>query len=162
MTRKIKEKKHLIYSDIEPNSNCHENCNREVRGFCECDNYTFNDEVQNLNKELGSQVIAIAQMGTWQGRRQGYKRLGSNLTTIFSVSEQRNEWYSNGKDILSTQIHHDGRNHIIFRLLRTDRTREGIEKFLKDIYDGKEITPRKLSAYTTSLHPHVASIYGWQ
>lgn len=154
------EKKHIIFSNLRQEDNCEPNeCEMyKKRGYCDCAEISFGDEQMNLDKRLTGRIIAIANLGLWNGRRQGYKVLGNNLNNIFGVSSDYNEWYSDGKNVVSNQHHHDGTNHIIFRELREDRN---TEKFLQEIYNGTELTPRKLAAYTRSLHPYVAKIYGW-
>ena len=156
-----KEKKHLIYSNMEPGSNCGDSdCatkNREL--ICNHDIITLADEKRNLDIDLQGRIIAIANLG--DSSKKGYKLLSDELNSIFEVKEFYNEWYSDGKNVLSLQIHHGGRNHILFRELRTDRDDVSIQRFLLSLYDGEELTPQKLSAYTRSLHPYVAKVYGW-
>lgn len=154
------DKKHMIFSNMPSHKNCDESeCTMFKReGYCDCANLNREDEMLNLDRQLNGRVLAIAKLGLWNGRRQGYKILGNNLNSIFGVSSDYNEYYSDGKNILSTQVHHDGRNHVIYRELREDRN---IERFLQEIYSGAELLPQKISAYTRSLHPYVANIYGW-
>lgn len=150
-------KKHIIWSNME--SDCGDpECPTRHQGYCDCARIFLEDTMYDLNKILDGQIIAIARIGTWQGTRQGYRLLNNNLNSIFSVMEDMNEFYSDGKNVLSRQIHHDGTNHIIFRELRTDRDNE---RFMNEIYNGVELTPQKLAANTRSLHPHVAKVYGW-
>lgn len=157
------EKKHLIYSNMKSDSNCDpsECSQKQHQGYCDCDEVSLSDERMNLSRQLDGRVVAIAKLGLWNGTRQGYKVLGTNLNSIFGLMEDYNEFYSDGKNVLARQIHHDGTNHIMFRELRPDRSHESLEKFLQEIYDGVELTPQKLSAYTRSLHPYVAKVYGW-
>lgn len=118
----------------------------------------FNDECENLNKELDGRVIAIANLGLWNGRVSGYKICEYNLNEILKVgNEDITELYQDSYDIYKTSIHHDGRNSIMFREVREDRN---IEILLEDIYNGKEITRRRLNYYTKSLNKHVNEIYG--
>ena len=42
----------------------------------------FDDEYANLNKELDGRILVIADLGLWNGRKQGYKILGKNIHDI--------------------------------------------------------------------------------
>lgn len=118
----------------------------------------FDDERSNLNKCLSGRVIAIADLGLWDGRRQGFKILSNNLNAIFAIGEDSNHWYDDGKDIRANMIHHDGTNRILFRELRDEKD---CTNFLDRIYRGEEISRRTLAYYTRSLHNYVKEIYGW-
>lgn len=120
--------------------------------------YQLDDERMNLNVETEGRILAIANLGLWDGRRQGYKILGNNVSDIFNISETYNEYYSDGYNIKASCIHHDGTNLIKYRVIREDRN---IDNLLDAIYNGEKISPWKLSYYTKSLHPYVAKVYGW-
>lgn len=161
MVKEQKEVKRMIASNLGNNENCDpENLQCQNRE-CDCDGNVYHDEMRNLNKHLEGRVVTIAKLGLWNGSRQGYRVLNYNLNSIFQVTEDYNEFFSDGKNIRAINIHHDGRNKMLFRELRPDRSEESIEKFLTEIYNGAELTPQKLAAYTRSLHPYVAKIYGW-
>ena len=120
---------------------------------------TYDAEVANLNKELDGRIIAIADLGLWNGRRQGYKVLGNNLNEVisFSMSCDDREVYCDAYNVRAVGSHHDGRNHVLFRELREDRD---VDKFLDKIYMGEEISTGTLNYYTKSLRPYVAKVYG--
>ena len=118
----------------------------------------LNDEFVNLNVPTEGRVIAIADLGLWNGRKQGYRILTKSVNSLFIVNEDYNEYYSDGYNIKATCVHHDGVNYIEYRVIREDRN---IQNLLNDIYDGKEITRKQLNYYTKSLHPYVAKVYGW-
>ena len=134
---------------------------RKIRGFCDCDSVSLSDEKLNLNVSIEGPIIAIANLGLWSGRRQGYKILQHNVKSIFDIYSDYNIWFSDGKNVRSNQTHHDGLNRILFRELRGDRDTEAIERFLHEVKSGYEISPQKLAAYTRSIHPYVAKVYGW-
>ena len=117
------------------------------------------DEMDNLNVLTEGPIIAIADLGLWNGRVQGYRIFGSStVNDIFKVSEDYNEYYSDGRDIRATCVHHDGTNHILYRVMRKNRNPD---QLLYNLYHGKEITRKQLNYYTKSLHPYVAKVYGW-
>ena len=122
----------------------------------------FEDEQYNLNKEVDGRILIIADLGLWNGRKDGYKILGTNIKEIFNINPRGfdyAEFYGDGYNIRATEHHHDGTNHYLYRIIREDRN---IQNLLDDIYDGKEYTMKKLNYYTKSLYKDVAKVYGWR
>lgn len=115
-------------------------------------------EHHNLDRHTDGRILVIADLGLWNGRRQGYKILNENVNSIFATGEDYTEWYSDGYNIKATASHHDGTNYYEYRVIREDRN---INNLLDAIYNGEEITRKKLNYYTKSLHPYVAKVYGW-
>ena len=114
----------------------------------------FDDERMNLNVKTEGRVVAIADVGLWNGRRQGYRILGANVNEIFRISEDYNEYYSDGHNIKATCTHHDGVNYVEYRVIREDRN-------IDNLFNGEEITRKRLNYYTKSLLPYVKAVYGW-
>jgi hypothetical protein len=122
-------------------------------------NYNYlDDELINLDKKLDGQILAIADVGHWNGRATGYKLLDNNLKNILYVYDDYTEFYGDGREIRATGYHHDGTNYYLFRQFRAGRDPE---KLLDDIYNGREISPQKLNYYTRSIYKDIANIYGW-
>ena len=120
----------------------------------------FEDELLNLSKKLPNNIIAIADMGLWNGRVQGYKILGNNLNEVVSstIGCDEKEVYCDAYNVRATGYHHDGRNHVLFRELREDRN---IDNFLEKIYNNETISSSTLNYYTKSLRPYVQQVYGF-
>lgn len=118
----------------------------------------FEDEYVNLNQEIDGRILVVADLGFWNGRKQGYKILNRNVNNILTTGEDYTEWYGDGYNIKATAVHHDGTNYYEYRVIREDRD---IDKLLYAIYNGEEISRQKLNYYTKSLYPYVAKIYGW-
>lgn len=118
----------------------------------------LDDERANLNITTNGRILAIGDLGLWDGRHQGYRILGKNVNSIFDDHYDYTEWYSDGYNIKAIDVHHDGVNYYEFREIREDRN---IQNLLDAIYNGEKITRKKLNYYTRSLHPYVAKIYGW-
>ena len=116
------------------------------------------DERANLNKKIDGRILVFGDIGRWNGRCSGYKILDNNISSILGTDCDYCEWYSDGYNIKFKGHHHDGINYLRYRVIREDRN---IDNLLNDIYDGKEISRKKLNYYTRSLHPYVAKIYGW-
>lgn len=175
-------KKHIIWSSninikdwigdkeeiIDENGRCWDECNKKYD--CEnCsrfynyvtdlnDNYLY-DEKQNLNKLLDNHIVALAELGLWDGKKNGYKILGSNLNCIFNISEDENTWYADGWNIRGEHGHHDGINYILYRKLKSSVSVNQFEEIMyKNNY---KLTSHQISLYTESLLPYVAKVYGW-
>ena len=119
----------------------------------------LDDERANLDIETSGRIIAIADLGLWDGRHQGYHIYATrNIKAIFDLHYDYTEWYSDGYNIRATDAHHDGVNRYEFREIREDRN---IQNLLDAIYNGEKITRKKLNYYTKSLHKRVAAVYGW-
>ena len=123
----------------------------------ELDHY-IDDERMNLDVTTDGRILVIADLGLWYGRRQGYRILDGNVKNILSADVDYVEWYSDGYNIKATATHHDGTNYYEYRVIREDRN---IQNLLDAIYNGEEITRKKLNYYTRSLEPYVRRVYGW-
>lgn len=118
----------------------------------------LDDERVNLSRQLDGDILVIADLGLWYGRKQGYKIIPGNISNILYDDADYIEWYGDGHNIKATATHHDGTNYYEYRIIREDRN---IENLLNLIYEGKEIPRKKLNYYTRSLYPAVAHVYGW-
>ena len=117
------------------------------------------DERCNLSEKVDGRILVIADLGLWDGRRQGYKILDNTISDIlYDRDGEYLEWYGDGYNIKATVSHHDGTNYYEYRVIREDRN---IENLLDAIYNGEEINRKKLNYYTKSLYPYIAKIYGW-
>lgn len=125
--------------------------NDDLQSWLEC-------EEANLNIPTDGRIICIADLGLWDGRKQGYQIFGRNVNRIFDQRYDYTEWYSDGYNIKAIDVHHDGTNYYEFREIREDRN---IQNLLDAIYSGKKITRKMLNYYTRSLHSRVAKVYGW-
>jgi hypothetical protein len=122
----------------------------------------FDDERYNLNKEIDGRILIIADLGLWNGRKQGYKIMNANIRELFNINPHGfdyAEFYGDGYNIRATEHHHDGTNYYLYRVIREDRN---IDNLLDAIYNGEEITSSKLNYYTKSLYKDVANVYGWR
>lgn len=126
----------------------------------ETNNMYLDDERMNLDKVVEGRILVIADLGLWNGRKSGYKIIDSgNISDILDFTYDYAEFYGDGYNIRGTEVHHDGSNHYLYRVIREDRN---IQNLLDDIWDGKEFTMKKLNYYTKSLYKDVAAVYGWR
>lgn len=117
----------------------------------------LNDERLNLDKEVNGVIIAFADLGLWHGRRQGYKIIGNNIADILRSSYDA-EWFGDTYNIRGVEYHHDGTNHILYRVAKDMGT---VQRITEKIHDGT-INEAQFRRMTRSLHPYVADIYGWK
>jgi len=127
--------------------------------WSESESMWFNDELENLDQELEGRIIAIADLGLWDGRKSGYKIGGTNLNEVMTIGNHDYvKVYSDGYNIRKESSHHDGTNRTLFRMVRENRD---IERFTDMLYNGKPISKSVLNYYTKSIEKNVRSIFGW-
>lgn len=122
--------------------------------------YRIDEGLRDLNVDTEGEIIAIANMGLWNGRRSGYKILDKNnlKEILYCGSEDYNHLYYDGFNVYKKAIHHDGTNYIMFREVRPD---VDIEKLCDKIYNNEDISNATLNRYTKSLRRYIKQIYGW-
>lgn len=121
----------------------------------------YSYEFDNLDKELQGRVIAIADLGLWNGRRKSYKIMNSNLNSVLDAcGGDYLKVYADRYDVKSVAVHHDGVNYITYRMLKANLTEVQIDNFLNKLASG-DFTKKDISRYTTSLKSQINKIYGW-
>lgn len=120
-------------------------------------------EHENLDVNIATDILAVASLGRWDGRRMAYRTLHHNLQEIFKVWDSCEEikLYSDGKDIKGEGIHHDGTNYVTFRAWKKNISDEKKELVLSAIYQNKDNADELVKKYTRSIAKDVQSIYGW-
>lgn len=174
-------KKHIIWSnlnlDVDEWREDYEEC-AKINGWdydpndeyavyeymYEINSMYLDDERINLDIEVSQPIIAIADLGLWNGRFSGYKELNScnikDCLNGFSSCEYH-EWYVDERgDLRCLAVHHDGRNHVLYRAYRDGISDEEIEEFLDKIYSG-EVTQDDIDKNTRRLGDEIARRYGW-
>ena len=129
---------------------------------CALNDDYLDDERANLDIELPNPIICIADLGRWNGRCIGYKLLesGSISDCLYDSNCDFCKWYVDlYNDLRFTGVHHDGRNHYLYRELR-DLSDKQMENFLDKLHTGK-LTRRDIRRYTTNIGSHIQRVYGW-
>ena len=93
----------------------------------------LSDERGNLDKKVNGIIIAFADLGLWQGRRNAFQFFGNNIANILHTRCEDAEWYGD----------------------------ETAERIAAKIYNG-EIDERGFRKLIRSLYPDVAAVYGWK
>ena len=122
----------------------------------------LDDERSNLDIQCNSEIIAIADIGRWNGRFAGYGIIKSgNVADCLYSPHDYAQWYvDRDGEFRSTQIHHDGSNYYYYRSFK-----DGVEDYerddlLADIYEGKA-TQEQIDRLTDKLGPTIGKVYGW-
>lgn len=127
----------------------------EYYAFC-CD-INLDDERTNLDVEVDGYIVAFASLGLWNGRVNGGKVIGTNVKDILSSSDDYVTWYCDPYNVRCDTIHHDGNNHILYRVAND---RSHADKLVELVaYHG--MTEEQFRRTTKSLRPYVAKVYGW-
>ena len=103
---------------------------------------------------ITNDLLAIADLGLWNGRVTGYKEL-KNLTDISACMQDYNTLYVERNDLKIRAIHHDGTNYYVIREFK-DISDEQRENFLDKIYNGKA-TRKDITRYTKAIGKTVFS-----
>lgn len=123
----------------------------------------LDDERVNLDIQLSQSIIVIGDLGLWNGRANGYKIIDSgNIKDCLYSECDMNEWYvdKNG-DFRCTAVHHDGRNHYLYRTFKPTATETQIENLKNKIYMGTA-TRKDITRITKRLGDEIGAVYGWK
>lgn len=115
------------------------------------------DELKNIDTNT---IIAIADIGRWNGRCCGYKEFKS-LDEIFFSDCDYCKWYTDRFNLRGEGIHHDGCNYLLYRERKAGITDEQWDTFHAKILDGP-IMSTHIQKYTTSLVPTLEKYFGWK
>ena len=124
----------------------------------------LDDEKLNLNIEVGDEIIIIADLGLWNGRRQGYKLLHkTNIRDCLTgTCGDYVTWYVDTLgDLRCDDTHHDGTNLYTYRAWKAGISEEQQENFLAKVYRGRA-TRKDITRYTRKIGVYVADVYGWK
>lgn len=117
----------------------------------------IDDERANLNVKVDGCIVAFANLGLWDGRHNGGKVIGNNVRKILYSDCDYIDWYCDRYNVRCTATHHDGTNHIVYRVAKS---LEDAEKIVDEVaYKG--MTEEEFMKKTKSLRPYVAKVYGF-
>ena len=120
----------------------------------------FSDEQWELKHVSEGEVLAIADLGLWNGRRCGYKELASLEEVMYSSCDYERIYVDSNGDLRKEESHHDGSNSILYRYWKDGLTDEQKENFLDKLYYGKA-TQKDITRYTRKAGLGIANAYGW-
>ena len=161
---KLEDWADFIQFQEEENGVVFEDEDEKWEAIYEMNDQYLEDERMNLGgleKKFDGKIIAIANLGLWNGRHNGYK-LFNHMEDIFYSECDMGEWYVQGNKVLFEGVHHDGHNYYEYRILRSDRSEEAQQRFFDKICYNEPITPSMFAYYTKPLAPYVKEVYGWK
>ena len=126
---------------------------------CDLNWERLDDERHNLDVRLPGYIVLIGSISRWNGTLVGHCIKDSdNLGDCLELMNccEYGEWFVEGGELQSRQSHHDGTNHIIYRLLPNGLSDDICEKL-----ESGEYSLEDLLGWTESLAPYVCKVYGW-
>lgn len=122
----------------------------------------LDDERNNLDIQLSQPILVVANLGLWNGRFMGYKKIKSgNIRDCLYSDTDYSTWYVDQLgDLRCDAIHHDGTNHYLYRVYKDDVTETQIDNLLAKIYEGRA-TRKDITRVTRRLGDEIAAVYGW-
>ena len=131
---------------------------------CQMNDDYLDDERANLNIEVGDEIIIIANLGLWDGKRMAYKELHrTNIADCFGgTCGDYVTWFVDDRgDLNCRDCHHDGTNIYLYRAWKKGVTETQQENFLDKVYRGRA-TRKDITRYTRKIGTYVADVYGWK
>ena len=143
--------------DDDPNDE-----NKLYEYMVEANDDYLSDERRNLDIQFSQPIIAIGDLGRWNGRVTGYKMIDSgNITDCLYSDTDYTEWYVDKYgDLRANAVHHDGANCYLYRVFKDGVTDTQIENLQDKIYNGKA-TRADITRVTKRLGDEIAEVYGF-
>ena len=124
--------------------------------------FWWESERANLDIETTGEIVIIAGLGLWDGRRSAVKETGKhNVNVILDYHGDVDdiEVYVEDGEVRGLGHHHDGTNEYTFReVIDTEKW----EKLSEKIAGGEKWTQKELDEATRSLADRVNKVYGWK
>ena len=118
----------------------------------------WDDEKMNLNKEIAGVIVALVDVGRWNGRFVGTSVFTSNINSILNVfSCDDGKFYVEGNAVKSELYHHDGTHYLTYRIAPN---KDVAEKIMDRANNGT-LTEDYFTRVTKPLAKHIKDIYGW-
>lgn len=166
------EEKHIIWSNLNLDmEDWREFLEEEYPGrteeeyyylMHELNNGYLDDERMNLDRQLSTPILVCADLGLWNGRKSGYRMIGSgNIKDCLDSGLEDVEWYVDRQgDLRSTAVHHDGRNHYLYRAVRERVPDWKVERLQNRLYEGTA-SYADIAKVTRRLGDEIAAVYGF-
>ena len=129
-------------------------------------NWDWDDFCQQLQGVTtdGGIILAIADLGRWNGRFQGYRVINSNkiASCLSGIGhyDYINFHTDSVGDFKLEGVHHDGRDYITYREVKETTTDNQLDRLTQKIYDG-EATRADITRYTRGIGKKVAKALGY-
>ena len=116
-----------------------------------------------LNISCGDDILAIGDLGRWNGRRMGYKVYESGkISDCLSTECEFAEWYVDREgEFKSRQANHDGTDYIYYRKFKEDADYDDRAELMDQIYRGVA-KQEDIDRLTEKLGRAICAVYGWE
>lgn len=130
--------------------------------MCELNDDYLDDERMNLDRKLSTPILVCADLGLWNGRKSGYRMIGSgSIKDCLESGFEYAEWYVDRQgDLRSTAVHHDGRNHYLYRAIKERVPDWKVERLQNKLYEGTA-SYADIARVTRRLGDEIAAVYGF-
>ena len=115
--------------------------------------------MQKLDREC-NEIIAVADLGRWNGRRTGYKDYEHLHEIMFTSCDYEKIYVDGYGNLRKTESHHDGTDTILYRQWKDGITDTQKDNFRNKCYEGR-LTKADITRYTESLGKLFNEYYGW-
>ena len=128
----------------------------------EINNGYLEDERVNLDIQLCTPILLIADLGRWNGRFPGYGEIASgNIKDCLESKMDYLTWYVDRLgDLRCDAVHHDGTNHYLYRCYKPG-VRESQIDLLKEKILAGTVTRADITRVTRRLGDEIAKVYGF-
>lgn len=122
----------------------------------------LDDERMNLDIQLDTSILLIADLGRWNGRFPGYGEIKSgNIKDCLESEMDDLTWYVDHLgDLRCDAIHHDGINHYLYRCYKPGIRETQIDLLKEKILEGTA-TRSDITRITRRLGDEIAKVYGF-
>lgn len=116
-----------------------------------------------MSIKLGMPILVVAELGLWDGTQMAYKEIESgNLADCFepgSDSLQIRWFVDENGDLRCDDIHHDGVNHYLYRVLKPGIPEKAVDMLKEDISAGVA-SMAEIECCTARLGDAISTVYG--
>lgn len=121
----------------------------------------FEDTQRELCNADRGELVAIADVGRWNGRCSGYKVIKSLPDVLYSDCDNEELYVDSNGDLHKSESHHDGSNSILYRYWKEGLSDNQKENFLNKIYNGS-CSQKDITRYTRKAGVEIAELFGWK
>lgn len=127
----------------------------------------YYDERMNLKIGIASGIVAIADCGLWDGRHIHMMEIGDCLANCLDhgttgVQDGEFRWYVDRYGNFRCEArHHDGVNHIVYRMWKPNITKEKKQQFYREMRLAGRYNSAIVGKYTLGVGKFVSEVYGW-
>ena len=129
--------------------------------------YLFDEQANLGGVRYEEDIVLLADLGLWNGRRCGFKEMRTHyisecLRSGYGNSISDIEYYVDALgDFRADEVHHDGINHYLFRVWKPGLSEAQKDNFLDKVYCGR-VTRKDITRYTNRIGEDIARVYGWK